>query len=271
MHPQQPEKETATNVPDNPVINSHLAGVPIATDFSVSEYSIGSTESRAAARALLERKAKTRDNKDAISIFQHAPDCEPELRAMVEGTSVYARGAELCLGSDVEAKCLVGLTAQWSAASSSFRLAFGREPLRGETLRIEDVETVYRVYLGLIEQFIEAWERHFQTSPCPLRIEGENVLARRGTVWVTKDRGLTPPLETWLRVETEVYEDLPQAEEKHRRLKKTRTRAVVFAGIKNGKPKWNPAWGPDAERGIPEPQAGILGVLGRVVKRIGLE
>jgi hypothetical protein len=127
------------------------------------------------------------------------------------------------------------------------------------------------VYLGLIKLFIEAWCRNFQTWPCPLRIDGEQIFVKRGTDWVRKDAGLPPSLETWLLIETEVFEDLPHAREQNKRRNKPRVRAVIFAGIKGDKPQWNPVSGLDAERGSPEPTAGILGVLARVVKRIGLE
>jgi len=219
----------------------------------------------------MKRKTAFAYDRDALLIYKHNYD--DETRRLVESTAIYQHGKDLHEKAPQRAVQNTRNDQKSSGTASSwFRLAFGREPAVGEVLSYDDVELVYRVHLGLAQQFIDAWHRHFAGMKCPLSIEEDRLLRRAdprfndGKEWIEEARVLRHPHDAWLSIEQEVGDKAPTWVGD-----KTTSVAVAFAGLTNGDSKWTLAGASDVELKVPEATGGIHGILARAAVRIGLK
>ncbi len=159
----------------------------IATSFSPADFPIGSPESRAIARSIVEQLNRptelSEDEWDCLRLYGGASFLNgmtsPGSRDL-ELTAVYSRGRKLHerrWGPIVPAH-LDPKGKRASCASLKFEMVFGREPKAGDVLRFEDVQRIAASTIVVVEWFIDAWKRQLREMPCPLRVDGERIFRR---------------------------------------------------------------------------------------------
>src|SRR6266446_1920884 len=143
------------------------------------DFPIGSMESRAAARAVVEHAKLHKDelsqeDADALTLYNGVAlltspmsPSYPEL----EATAAYKRGKEVYerLHGPVTPgfpEPSIGL------AALLFKHRFGREPVPDDVLRYQDV-----LLRDLVDydRFIAAWHRQIPELPCPLKVEDSHI------------------------------------------------------------------------------------------------
>jgi hypothetical protein len=146
-----------------------------ATGINPASFPLGSTESRAAIRALLlRRSALSDDDLDALVLYAGAfcldARMTPNYREL-EATTAYQRGAELYRqrrGPMLLAHLDQHLERS-SPASLEFERVNGREPKAGDVLSYEDVARDRSV--EIFTAFINAWGRRLPGLVCPLKLQ----------------------------------------------------------------------------------------------------
>lgn len=163
----------------------HRVHLP-ATGIKPAEFPVGSLESRAAARSLLEhRDALSDDDLDALvlhgGVVYLGGPMKPNHQDL-ELTAIYRRGRELHekrFGPVIPAHEDLSLQ-RATSASLQFERVFGREPHIGDVLHYEDVARKYGPDANEMTYgpFIEAWERQLPVMPCPLKLESGKLFYR---------------------------------------------------------------------------------------------
>jgi hypothetical protein len=148
-------------------------------------------------RAFPETRPRTKDDRDALTLYRGVSRLHgymtPSFREL-EGTAAYARGRDLT--DQAEEQVEHGEPKAESRAASCFEKVFNRPPESGDILWFWQLRAVgITSEHFLLNKFIEAWGRQIKDMPCPLRVEGDKVLAR------TKAPKVDAPIE-W-----EEYED----------------------------------------------------------------
>jgi hypothetical protein len=152
------------------------------------DFPLGSLESRAAARAMLDAReageAKqselSDDDLDALVVYRESmwltarmtPDYHD-----VEALPIYKRGKEVYetfFGKTIPAH-LDPHFQRGTAASFAFGIAFHREPESGGILRYTDVKANYAQSIADVLLLTEVWKQRLPNLPCPLRIEGDKL------------------------------------------------------------------------------------------------
>jgi hypothetical protein len=179
-----------------------------ATESSPADFPLGSIQSRAAARALLQTKAprlsqSVQFDEDAYLIYRAV--CEYFDATMdptyheVEPTEVYTRGKEL---RDSRHGPIIPFHLDEHAkrstfASWEFELAFGREPTAGDMLRCYHVGIVHNPELSSawLGRFFEAWRRQLPDMICPLKFEDSRLFKRLTSGTWEEDVTIQPQAE----------------------------------------------------------------------------
>jgi hypothetical protein len=208
-----------------------------ATTLNLSDFPLGSPESRAAARLLLSQLTPklSQDDKDALVLYQGACYLTTRMEGhnRLEGTPVYARGRELsaAMYGPVVPAHLDPHYKRSTGGSLKFEGLYGREPIAGDMLRRSDVERDRERYLCRIKRFVDAWQRQMPEAVCPLRIDNGDIYCcelqegwRKGIPWGRED---------W-------WEDLAY-ELGVSRSEMQRIPAVVFLGVIDGQHRCRPA------------------------------
>jgi hypothetical protein len=194
--------------------NCENSGVPRPSDFP-----FGSPKSRAAARALLEKRKNpllSLYDQDALRIYNGASHLDATMAPSypdLELTAIWARGKQLDVKKygAVPPAHLDGHLARATYASLCFEEAFDREPIEGDVLRYKHVELVHSAKFNALRfnPLIAAWGRRLPDMICPLKFEDGRLFKRLcdadckevGTRWLEIDR--IQPHPHWLDVETE--------------------------------------------------------------------
>ena len=150
------------------------------------DFPLGSAESRAAARAMLDETRKLSPyEKDCLLISQSetwlTSGTDPNWRDL-EDTPFYKRGRELedALYGPIIPYHLDTKAQRQTWASIAFERIHRREPIAGETLRYEEVEKAlpaarYKVFFKACG---EAWERRLPNLTFPFRFEDGKLFRR---------------------------------------------------------------------------------------------
>lgn len=256
----------------------------VATGLSPADFPLGSLESRAIARAVLEHAERMAPqipqvDQDALSLYHGVvllnATMDPSY-AELERTAAYARGAELSEASDAADADFVSGSS--TPATLAFHLGFGRNPDRGDLLRFRDVELIHSPawYVRNVRDFSAAWNRQITTLPCPLRVDDDNrVFFRLGRTarkensdqeWREIVEHLHRAEKCWRSIEIEALggdrlyipddpEQLP--------IEKEALEGVTFNGV-----RWRPASARELLEVEIEPSGGLLGLLVRAASRI---
>ena len=207
-----------------------------ATTLNLSDFPLGSPESRAAARLLLSQLTPklSQDDRDALVLYQRACYLTTRMEGQVqlEGTPVYARGRELseAMYGPVVPAHLDPHYKRSTGASLKFEGLYGREPVAGDRLRRSDVERDRERYRSRVGVFIEAWQRQIPEAICPLKIEDGDLYCRELLIGWRK--GMPWGQEDW-------WEDLAY-ELGVSRSEMQRIVAVVFLGVIDGQHRCRP-------------------------------
>lgn len=228
-------------MPLNPLWSKEKAWNKGATDSGPKpgDFPIGSMESRAAARALVEhakghKEELSQEDDDALTLYGFTCLLTSRMSpsyAELEQTAAYKRGKE------VHGPIIPGLPGpSIGTAALSFQMRFGREPVAGDVLRYQDV---FVCDLVMYNTFIPAWCRQIPELPCPLKVENGHLFYRQdpkyndGQEWNGPDEGT---LSHWSCVEAEANGGTYPPD------KDTPTNpAVVFVGVIDGEHSCRPA------------------------------
>lgn len=188
-----------------------------ATESSPADFPLGSPQSRAAARALLQAKAprlsqSVQFDDDAYVIYrvvcEHFDATMDPTYHEVEPTEIYTRGKELRdrrhgpiipIHLDEHAK-------RSTFASWEFESAFGREPEAGDMLRCYHVGIMRNPELNSawLGRFFEAWRRQLPHMVCPLKFE-DSRLFKRLTSGSWEEDVTIQPQAWWWGVECDAF------------------------------------------------------------------
>jgi hypothetical protein len=185
-----------------------------ATELNPADFPLGSPQSRAIARALLQgRRPPQLSQHDEDALLLHAGAVHlggaspgsPEL----EVTTPFARGGELHQRKfgPVVAAHLDEHLKRLTQASSAFERLFGREPERGDVLSYEHIAVLHSPEFNAERflPFIAAWQRQLPELVCPLRFEEGSLLKRviegQGHVW--QEETDIQPQGVWRQIEHE--------------------------------------------------------------------
>lgn len=164
---------------------------PHWTGASPADYPLGSTQSRAIARAWVEAKSprnheKLQRDEDALLLYQmkyelHGP-VYPDY-SVVEKLPIFVHANELRLqkyGPILPAHEWPTAWNESTQASREFRRCFGRDPKAGDLLRWEHVRVMRgaELYEQEVLPQIAAWERQIQNLSCPLKFENGRLFKR---------------------------------------------------------------------------------------------
>jgi hypothetical protein len=214
------------------------------------DFPVGSMESRAAARALVEhakghKEELSPEDDDALTLY--CLTCLLTSRmspsyAELEKTAAYKRGKEV--DERLHGPIIPGLPGpSIGTAALSFQMRFGREPVAGDVLRYQDV---FVCDLVIYNTFITAWCRQIPELPCPLKVENGHLFFRQdpkcndGQEWNGPDERT---LSDWSCVEAEANDgNYPPNDDDSPTIQ-----AVVFLGVINGQHRCKPATGDEIQ------------------------
>jgi hypothetical protein len=216
------------------------------------DFPVGSMESRAAARAVVEhaklhKYELSQEDKDALTLYHLVPlltsgmsPSYPEL----EETPAYKRGKEV--HERLHGPVTPGFPepSASTSASTSFKMRFMREPVPGDVLRYQDV---FFCDLMCYDHFITAWHRQIPELSCPLKIENDHMFFHQnpkyngGREWSGPDERA---LRDWRCVEREANDGnyVPVKDDA------LAIPAVFFLGIVDGEHKCRPATASEIQR-----------------------
>jgi len=211
------------------------------------DFPLGSVESRAAARAMLEReRALSPYDQDCLWVYYAVGLMDarvfPSSQEIVH-TDVYKRGREIHdqqYGPILPAHLDPKLKRQTSA-SIEFEAIHGREPVPGDILRYEDVEEFHAAesYEQLLQVMREAWERRLPELPFPFKVEDGRFYKQssdgKGRIfWIEEED--RQPGAIWMQIEAEAFgpSDGP------RQPNSPVIQAVVFVESEDGKHRTKP-------------------------------
>jgi hypothetical protein len=267
-----------------PLKGNEIRFAQVATGLSPSDFPLGSLESRAIARRVLEHAERMapqmpQADQDALILYRGVvllnATMDPSY-AELERTAAYVRGEELSTESAIPSNYFESVNS--TPATLAFHLGFGRTPERGDLLRFRDVELIHSPgwYVKNVRDFSEAWTRQLTTLPCPLRVDDDNrVFCRLGKTarkenggqeWQEVIEHLHRVERCWRSIEIEalggdrIYiPDDPQ----QLPTEKEALEGVTFDGL-----KWRPATGRELQEVEIEPSGGLLGLLVEASSRI---
>ena len=176
----------------------------VATDSrpKPGDFPLGSLESRAAARAMLQMSRQLSSyDADCLTIccmipYIHA-GVDPDYQVL-GATEVYKRGEQLHdrLYGPVVPSHLDPEDKRRTMASIFFDDINGRQPAPGDVLRYEQIAEIYcgEGFKQKIERFEQAWARRLTNLPCPLKFENGRLYCRSADskpkgAWVENDIG----------------------------------------------------------------------------------
>ncbi len=250
-----------------------------ATGTNPADFPLGSPQSRAAARAMIERmNYLSPDDEDALMLL-HLLTGRTLGQEQFRASAVYKRGLELSERRD-DSTCLGVDRDRWTIASICFRICFGREPVAGDVLRHGDVELAFcpAIREADLRQHEEAWTRQLPNLLFPFKFEDGKVYAleykdrHTETEWVECFTGslFFRTAEQWWRtiVDEALYGRGPRPNRheliagKYIEVEEPITiSAVTFAGIKDRKHALRPSTDDEMRQARPEPTGGILGAI----------
>jgi hypothetical protein len=150
----------------------------VATGLSPADFPVGSLESRAIARAVLEyaegiEPQIPQADQDALTLYRGVGYLNATMQpsySELERTEVYERGQELSEETAISPSNYLQ-SGSGAVATRTFHLGFGRNPASGDLLRFSDVEVIQAPawYVWTIRNLVDAWTRRFQ--PCHVRWE----------------------------------------------------------------------------------------------------
>ncbi len=176
---------------------------------------LGSVESRAAARAMLQTiKRLSPYDADCLTnycmtVYIHA-GVDPDYK-VVEPTEVYRRGKELHdrIYGPIVPPHLDPEDKRRTMASIFFSDIKGRQPEPGDILRYEEIAEIYcgEGFKREIKEFEQAWARRMPDLPCPLKFENGRLYYRSTDskpkgAWV--EHHMADPRFWWDSIEDEV-------------------------------------------------------------------
>jgi hypothetical protein len=193
--------------------SSSFPPVQCATGAGPGEFPLGSPASRAAARALLERrKPLTPYDKDCSVLYGcacylggHArPDCR-----WLESTPHYQRGQEISERErgEIISDYLDPESPRRTITSILFEYSIGRLPEPGDVLRYQDVAARFRGenIRAEVETIQRAWVRRLPDTLCPFRCEqGKMLIHQDNGTWKARFSHHAPTL--WHMIEDEAFE-----------------------------------------------------------------
>ncbi len=165
-----------------PLMGKDNSSASIAS-VNLTDFPLGSPQSRAAARALLTRKnTLCQDDEDALVLCYatvHLPSSIEPCYADLEATAAYRRGMELHKsrhGEIVPADFSKHIERS-TRTSLEFEYVFGREPKNGDVLTFEHVQVVRGTdaLKKIFGPLIEAWQRQIPDLICPYKFEGDRL------------------------------------------------------------------------------------------------
>jgi hypothetical protein len=243
-----------------------------ATNLNPADFPLGSPESRAVARHLVEQANSAEELGEYDSDCMTLADATVHFNARmdpnyseVESTAVYSRGAQLLRERHpVIPAHLDKHLRRSTTASLYFELFSGREPIAGDVLSFEAIEFLFGAEMRQLQYgfIIAAWERQLKPLPCPLKLDSGRLFRRlnpkfnNGVEW--EEATDEYPEAQWHHVEWGLLPDrgvsgiVPH------------TTAVVFLGLVDGEHRCRPA---TAEE-INQNGGGILigGALGEILQ-----
>jgi hypothetical protein len=164
-----------------------------ATGIRPGDYAIGSPESRAAARMMLENSQQlSQDEKDLLTIYNGG------FEIPLSGYPVYQKGTVISdhLNGPVIPSHEDPVLKRSTTASIQFEHAFGREPKLGDVLRPEMLNLFYspQVEQMRFKRFSTAWSRQNPQTECPIKFESGKRYGLRFGKWgcISKD-----PIHEW--------------------------------------------------------------------------
>lgn len=181
-----------------------------------ADFALGSVESRAAARAMLQTSRQlSAYDADCLTIYCMMPyihaGVDPDYQVL-EPTEVYKRGNEVydrLYGPDLplhlEPKSEYD---ECRIASLLFSQVNGRQPGSGDTLRYEEVaESLRNEEFREVEEFEHAWARRLPNLPCPLKFENGRLYCRSASskpIGAWAENHLGDPRCSWSSIEREI-------------------------------------------------------------------
>lgn len=185
-----------------------------ATDSNLKpgDFPLGSSESRAAARAMLQRRtALSPYDEDCLILYSYAshlcghadPDCK-----WLENTQVYIRGREISdelYGPPIPSH-LDPEYPRRTFPSIYFQALHDRLPQPGDTLGYEELADFYspEKVKAEVEEIQGSWARRLAETPCPFRYEDGKMLIRQKDGTWQANWGDDVPTR-WSHVEDEAF------------------------------------------------------------------
>ncbi len=168
---------------------------------SPADFPLGSPQSRAAARAMLEKRMNPRRSEydeDALTIYRGvayltSPRTGWQVKPSsweLRGNTIYERGQDLSFAiSPIIPSHLDERGQRWTPESSEFEIGFGREPQPGDILRYEHVALLHHPEFLEVDChiFTEAWNRRMPGLPCPKKVESGRLFIRSVRRYQGKD------------------------------------------------------------------------------------
>lgn len=157
----------------------------MAATVSPADFEIGSPESRAAARAIAQKRRElSQEDEDCLTLYNSWPSIHFRV-AGHEATGFResaTKGMEISKRRDgpIIPSHLDPHEQRTTSASIQFEMCFDREPVPGDILTREDIEARYSetmLYLHYEMSLRPAWERRTPEAPFPFKIEN-------GKAWV---------------------------------------------------------------------------------------
>lgn len=220
-------------------------------DPKAGDFALGSVESRAAARAMLESRFRlTQYERDCLALYngevyltaQMWPDYQD-----LERTEAYKRGQEIhyrFFGPPIPAHLDERLKRD-TTASLCFLVIHGREPKPGDILRYEELVEIWAGERAKgIKRFGEAWARQIPNLPFPLKFEEGKFYYRSANSkppgqWVEDDEH--DPHSEWAGIQREAFGLGPAWSEASDFDDRIAIRAVVFVeGEESGRYRIQP-------------------------------
>jgi hypothetical protein len=219
------------------------------------DFALGSLESRAAARAMLDAREADEakqtelsdEDLDALVVYRESrwltARTSPDHHDL-EPLPIYKRGKEVheaFYGKAIPVHEDPHYQRS-TAASFAFELAFHKEPEPGDILRYTDVQANYAQSIADVPFFTEMWKQRLPNLPCPLRIEGDKLFCRmkpeRGGEEPYWEPHYRTPEYDWWRIECEalgVHAGVSPAEDHRPTLS-----CIEFVGVVDGKHQCRP-------------------------------
>jgi hypothetical protein len=157
----------------------------VAATVSPADFAIGSPESRAAARAIAQKRRElSQEDEDCLTLYNYWPlinyrvagnDAGGFRDSVKRGTEISKRRDGPVIPSHEDPH-----HQRMSTASIQFEFCYNREPVPGDILTREDVEARYSETMLFVKYeltFRPVWERRTPTAPFPFKIED-------GKLWV---------------------------------------------------------------------------------------